>query len=109
MLKTLRLLLVSAALAAAALAGNAAPAFACGNSSGYSYAGLGSPSHAYGISALITPLDAFDVFNGHVAGGRNTGHIRVSWSGPVSLHIYDAGCTWRLTELSRHPFRLPQS
>ena len=73
MLKTLRLLLVSAALAAAALAGNAAPAFACGNSSGYSYAGLASPGHAYGISALITPLDAFDVFNGHVAGWVGVG------------------------------------
>jgi hypothetical protein len=45
-------------------------------------------------------------FNGHVHGGRNPGHIRVPWSGAVNLHIYDAGCTWRLTELSRHPFRL---
>jgi len=45
-------------------------------------------------------------FNGHVHGGHNTGHLRVPWSGPVTLHIYDAGCTWRLTELSRHPFRL---
>lgn len=72
MTKTLRLLLVTAALAAAALAG-AAGAFACGNTSGYSYAGLGSASHAYGISAIVTPLDAFDVFSGHVAGWVGVG------------------------------------
>ena len=73
MLKTLRLLLLTGAVAAAALAGGATRAFACGNTGGYSYAGLASPSHAFGISALITPLDAFDVFNGHVAGWVGVG------------------------------------
>jgi hypothetical protein len=72
MTKTLRLLLVTAAVAAVAL-GGAARALACGNSTGYSYAGLGAPSNAYGISALITPLDAFDVYNGHVAGWVGVG------------------------------------
>src|SRR5581483_7384787 len=55
--RTLRLLLVTAAVAAASLGGTAR-AFACG-SGGYSYAGLGAPSQGYGISALITPLGAF--------------------------------------------------
>lgn len=73
MLKTLRLLLITSAVATAALTGGATRAFACGNSSGYSYAGLAAPTHAYGISALITPLDAFDVFNGHVAGWVGVG------------------------------------
>jgi hypothetical protein len=73
MLKTLRLLLVTSAVAAAALTGGAARAFACGNSNGYSYAGLASPSNAFGISALITPLGAFDVLNGHVAGWVGVG------------------------------------
>jgi hypothetical protein len=68
MTKTLRLLLVSAAVAVIALGGGAARALACGNSNGYSYAGIGAPSAAHGISATITPLDAFNVFNGHVAG-----------------------------------------
>ena len=72
MTKTLRLLLVTAAVATVAL-GGAAGALACGNSTGYSYAGIGAPSHAYGISALITPLDAFDVLNGHVAGWVGVG------------------------------------
>jgi hypothetical protein len=72
MTKTLRLLLATAAIAAAALAG-AAGALACGNTSGYSYAGLAAPTHAYGISATITPLDAFDIFNGHVAGWVGVG------------------------------------
>jgi hypothetical protein len=72
MTKTLRLLLATAAVAAVAL-GGAARALACGNSTGYSYAGLGAPSHAYGIRALITPLDAFDVLNGHVAGWVGVG------------------------------------
>jgi hypothetical protein len=72
MTKTLRLLLATAAIAAAALA-SAAGAFACGNTTGYSYAGMGAQYHAYGISAIITPLDAFDVFNGHVAGWVGVG------------------------------------
>jgi len=66
MTKTVRLLLVTAAVATVAL-GGAARAFACGNQNGYSYAGVGAPTRGFGISALITPLDAFDVLNGHVA------------------------------------------
>jgi len=72
MTKTLRFLIATAAVAAAALA-SAAGALACGNTNGYSYAGLGAPSHAYGISAIITPLDAFDIVNGHVAGWVGVG------------------------------------
>ena len=72
MTKTLRLLLVTAAVAAVAL-GGAVRAIACGNSAGYSYAGVGAPTHAYGVSALISPLDAFDVVNGHVAGWVGVG------------------------------------
>ena len=72
MTKTLRLLLLTTAVATVAL-GGAARAFACGNSGGYSYAGIGAPTRAYGISALITPLDAFDVLNGHVAGWVGVG------------------------------------
>ena len=73
MLKILRLLLLTAAVAAATLTGGAARALACGNSGGYSYAGLAAPSKSFGISALITPLGAFDVFNGHVAGWVGVG------------------------------------
>ena len=69
----LRLLFLTAAVATVALGGAAASANACGNSSGYSYAGLASPRNAYGISALISPLDAFDVLNGHVAGWVGVG------------------------------------
>jgi hypothetical protein len=72
MTKTLRLLLATTAVAAAALAG-ASGAFACGNTGGYSYAGVGAPTHAHGISAVITPLDAFDILNGHVAGWVGVG------------------------------------
>jgi len=73
MLTTLRLLLVTAAVAAVALLGGAARALACGNSTGYSYAGLASVERGYGISAIVTPLDAFDVMNGHVAGWVGVG------------------------------------
>jgi hypothetical protein len=69
----LRLLLLTAAVATVALGGGAATANACGNSSGYSYAGLASSRNAYGISALISPLDAFDILNGHVAGWVGVG------------------------------------
>jgi hypothetical protein len=72
MIKTLRLLLVTAAVACAAL-GSAAGALACGNSTGYSYAGIGAASPASGISANISPLDAFDILNGHVAGWVGVG------------------------------------
>ena len=63
MTKTLRLLLLTAAVATVALGGGVARAMACGNNGGYSYAGIGAPTHAYGVSALISPLDAFDVLN----------------------------------------------
>jgi hypothetical protein len=75
MTKTLRLLLLTAAVATVAL-GGAARAFACGNSGGYSYAGVGAPENAYGVSAVISalnPLDSFDVVNGHVAGWVGVG------------------------------------
>src|SRR5438445_4520770 len=72
MTKTLRLFLLTAAVAIAAF-GGAARALACGNSTGYSYAGLASPNNAYGISAVISPLDAFDILNGHVAGWVGVG------------------------------------
>ena len=72
MLKTLRLLVVSGAVAAAAL-GGAQRALACGSATGYSYAGLSATSSAYGISAIVTPLDAFDVVSGHVAGWVGVG------------------------------------
>ena len=57
MTKTVRLLLVTAAVATVAL-GGAARAFACGNSSGYSYAGIGAPTRGFGTrrsSLLSTP------------------------------------------------------
>ena len=56
MSKTLRLLLVTAV--AVVSLGGAASALACGKG-GYSYAGLGAPNRAYGVSAVVTPLDAF--------------------------------------------------
>jgi hypothetical protein len=72
MTKSLRLLLAIATVAAVAL-GTAAGALACGNTNGYSYAGVGAPTRAFGVSALITPLNAFDIFNGHVAGWVGVG------------------------------------
>jgi hypothetical protein len=70
MSKTLRLLIVTAV--AAVSLGGAATALACGQG-GYSYAGLGAPNRAYGVSAVVTPLDAFAVLNGHVAGWVGVG------------------------------------
>jgi hypothetical protein len=71
MSKTLRLLIVTAV--AAVSLGGAATALACGGQGGYSYAGLGAPNRAYGVSAVVTPLDAFAVLNGHVAGWVGVG------------------------------------
>jgi hypothetical protein len=71
MTKTLRLLLLLAV--AAVSLGGAATALACGGQSGYSYAGLGAPNRAFGVSAVVTPLDAFAVLNGHVAGWVGVG------------------------------------
>jgi hypothetical protein len=71
MTKTLRLLLVLAV--AAVSLGGAATALACGGRGGYSYAGLGAPSRAFGVSAVVTPLDEFAVLNGHVAGWVGVG------------------------------------
>ena len=72
MTKTARLLLLTATVATVAL-GGASRASACGNSNGYSYAGIGAPTRGFGISALIAPLDAFDIVNGHVAGWVGVG------------------------------------
>jgi hypothetical protein len=70
MTKTLRLLIVLAV--AAVSLGGAATALACGQG-GYSYAGLGAPNRAFGVSAVVTPLDEFAVLNGHVAGWVGVG------------------------------------
>jgi hypothetical protein len=60
-----RPLLAAAVALFAALVGTPR-ALACG-SNGYSYAGLGAPEPALGISATLTSVADFDVTNGHVA------------------------------------------
>jgi hypothetical protein len=67
----IRSVLVAAAIAAVGFFG-APAAFACGQG-GYTYAGVAAPVHAYGISASITPLPAFNVLAGHVAGWVGVG------------------------------------
>ncbi len=64
-------LLLRLAVAAAALA--AAPsALACG-ASGYTYAGLASPTRSHGVAAKVTAIGAPSVQNGHVAGWVGVG------------------------------------
>jgi hypothetical protein len=53
----------------------ASGAIACGNG-GYSYAGVAAPARAFGIGAIITPLPAFNVRSGHVAGWVGVGGPR---------------------------------
>jgi hypothetical protein len=72
MTKPLRLLLLPAAVAFAAL-GGAAHALAGGSSETYSYAGMRASSNAYGISARIAQLDASDLLTGHVTGWVGVG------------------------------------
>jgi hypothetical protein len=60
-----------AALAVAALAITPS-AFACGVG-GYSYAGIGATTRAFGIGAVVTPVTGFNVVNGHVAGWVGVG------------------------------------
>jgi hypothetical protein len=67
----LRSVLATAGIAAVALFGGSA-AYACGNG-GYAYAGIASSTHTFGISASITPLPAFSVVSGHVAGWVGVG------------------------------------
>jgi hypothetical protein len=57
---------------AAALLG-ASHALACGTQGGYSYAGLASPSRAFGIGAAVTPVGSFNILSGHVAGWVGVG------------------------------------
>ena len=68
---THRRLAVASLVAAIALFG-APLALACGTG-GYSYAGVASSSHAFGIGATVTPLAGFNVLSGHVAGWVGVG------------------------------------
>ena len=72
MTQLLRLLFLTAAVAAVAL-GGAARALASGNIEGRSCVVIGVPSNAYGISAQITQLSPFDALNGHSAGWVGVG------------------------------------
>jgi hypothetical protein len=67
--------LVAGALASSFALLFASGAFACGKG-GYTYAGLAAPSRAFGIGATITPLPAFNVMSGHVAGWVGVGGPR---------------------------------
>src|SRR5256885_4168826 len=71
---TYRRLAVASLVVAGALFG-APLALACG-AGGYSYAGIASSSHAYGIGATVTPLAGFNVLSGHVAGWVGVGGPR---------------------------------
>ena len=73
MTKSLRLLSVTAAVAAVALASGAARALACGNSQGYASTRIGGSSDTFGISAQIAQTTPFDILNGHVAGWVGVG------------------------------------
>lgn len=66
--------LVFAAVLAASLT-TASGALACG-AGGYSYAGLGAASRAYGIGATVTPLASFSIPTGHIAGWVGVGGPR---------------------------------
>ena len=72
LLNPLRSRLTLAALSVVGLLIGAPAALACGTG-GYSYAGLSAPSSAFGIRATVTPLAAFDVQAGHVAGWVGVG------------------------------------
>jgi hypothetical protein len=63
---------ILALVAVGALSVGALSALACG-AGGYSYAGLGATTPAFGIGATVTPLGGFDVVNGHVAGWVGVG------------------------------------
>ena len=65
-------ILLAAGTAVATALGGAAPASACG-SNGYSYAGLGAPKPAFGISAMVRSVENFDLVQGHVAGWVGVG------------------------------------
>jgi hypothetical protein len=71
MARTSSLPLAAAVAVLAALVGTPR-AFACG-SNGYSYAGLGAPDPAFGISATLTSVADFDVRDGHVAAYLDVG------------------------------------
>lgn len=64
-------MLVTGAVAIATL-GGAERASGCGQG-GYSYAGLGAAQPAFGISATVSWVDAFDVLHGHIAGWVGVG------------------------------------
>jgi hypothetical protein len=67
-----RILFALLAVVAAAALGAARAEAACGTG-GYSYAGVASPSRAFGVSAVVTPLPGFNVMSGHVAGWVGVG------------------------------------
>ena len=73
MTKPLRLLSITATVAAVALGSGAARALACGNSRGYSSTRIGGSSDAFGISAQIAQTSTFDILNGNVAGWVGVG------------------------------------
>jgi hypothetical protein len=84
--------LMTAALAVCLV--GATSAFACGPS-GYTYAGVAAPGHAYGISAAITPLPAFTVLSGHVAGWVGVGGPRQGPNGTDEwLQVGFSGFPW---------------
>jgi hypothetical protein len=72
MTKPLRLLFLTAAVATVTL-GAATHALARGNSQGYSHTGLRGSSDAFGISARIAQISAFDIPTGHIAGWVGVG------------------------------------
>src|ERR1700693_6340971 len=96
-----RLALVSL-VAAGALFG-APLALACGTG-GYSYAGVASSSHAYGIGATVTPVAGFNILSGHVAGWVGVGGPR---QGPNGADEWLPGGFRGLPPLARE--RLPHA
>jgi hypothetical protein len=77
--QTYRRLTAALVVAAGALFG-APLALACGTG-GYSYAGVASSAHAFGIGATVTPLAGFNVLSGHVAGWVGVGGPRLGPNG----------------------------
>jgi hypothetical protein len=117
MTKSLRLLSITAAVAAVALGSGAARALACGNSQGYSSTRIGGSSDAFGISAQIAQTSTFDVLNGNVGGwvmvgGKGQGPLGSNEWLQAGLAAFPGGSTgiyYEVAQPGRYPSYHPVS
>lgn len=61
----------------------------------------------FGFFSMIVNSPTHVDLIGHAHTGLRRDAKRIPWDGRIAIDVFSTGCTWQLTTISQHPFKLP--